>query len=62
LLGFAFWAWLPLIVAMIVSGYAGTVAGVRILRWLPEDRFRAWFKVVLTLLGLDLARRGLMAF
>lgn len=59
-LGFAFWSWLPLIIAMIVTGYVGTVFGSRLLFALPEQRFRLVFKVLLTLLALDLARRGLM--
>ncbi|MEM0899432.1 MAG: sulfite exporter TauE/SafE family protein [Pseudomonadota bacterium] len=61
ILGFAFAPWIPLILAMVASGYAGTVVGVRILKWLPEERFRFWFKIGMTLLGLDLARRGLLA-
>ncbi len=58
--GFAFAQWLPLVFAMIASGYAGTVYGSRILDKLPEEHFRRWFRVGLTLLALDLVRRGLM--
>lgn len=60
-LGFAFATWLPLLAAMIATGYAGTVYGSRLLERMPEARFRWWFKILLTLLALDLARRGLMA-
>lgn len=58
-LGFAFWQWLPLVAVMIVSGYLGTVYGSAILDRLPEESFRRWFKIGLTLLALDLVRRGL---
>ena len=58
LAGFAFAAWLPLVAAMIASGYLGTVYGTRLLERLPEESFKFWFKVGLTLLALDLVRRG----
>lgn len=61
LAGFAFFDWLPLIVAMSALGYAGTVVGAGFLSRLPEARFRRWFKIVLTVLAIDLARRGLSA-
>lgn len=60
LAGFAFSAWLPLLVAMIVSGLAGTVVGARLLLKLPETRFRQFFAILLTVLALDLIRRGAM--
>lgn len=59
--GFAFAQWLPLIAVMIAAGYLGTVAGSRLLENMPEARFRFWFRIVVTLLALDLLRRGLMA-
>lgn len=59
LAGFAFAAWLPLIAAMIVSGYLGTIRGARLLERLPEETFRRWFRIGLTVLALDLIRRGL---
>ncbi|MDR7223495.1 sulfite exporter TauE/SafE family protein [Aminobacter aminovorans] len=61
LAGFAFWNWLPLIGAMIVSGYLGTVYGTKLLERMPEESFRKWFKIAITVLALDLLRRGLMA-
>jgi uncharacterized protein len=61
LAGFAFAAWLPLIAVMIVSGYLGTVYGSRWLDRLPEEAFRKWFRIGLTLLALDLVRQGLFA-
>lgn len=59
--GFAFFQWLPLIAAMAVMGYAGTRTGAHFLSRLPETRFRLAFRVLLTLLALDLIRRGLAA-
>jgi uncharacterized membrane protein YfcA len=58
-LGFAFAAWLPLVAAMITTGYAGTVWGTKLLERLPEEAFHKWFRIVLTVLALDLMRRGL---
>lgn len=60
-LGFAFWQWLPLVIAMIATGYVGTVYGTRLLHALPEQIFRIVFKWGLTLLALDLIRRGALA-
>lgn len=59
LAGFAFGDWLPLIGAMIVSGYLGTVYGTKLLERMPEESFRKWFKIAITVLALDLLRRGL---
>jgi uncharacterized membrane protein YfcA len=61
LAGFAFAQWLPLAAAMIASGYLGTVYGSRWLERLPEETFRRWFRIGITLLALDMIRRGLMA-
>jgi uncharacterized membrane protein YfcA len=61
LAGFAFASWLPLIAAMILSGYIGTVTGTRLLENLPEEKFRFWFKILLTLLAADMIQRGLAA-
>ena len=60
LAGFAFAQWLPLVAAMIASGYLGTVYGSTWLERLPEKSFRLWFRIGLTLLALDMIRRGLM--
>ena len=58
LAGFAFSAWLPLIAAMVLSGFLGTVYGTRLLDMLPEEAFRKWFRIGLSMLALDLVRRG----
>lgn len=59
LAGFAFARWLPLVAAMIGSGYLGTVYGSALLDRLPEATFRRWFRIGITLLALDMIRRGL---
>lgn len=59
--GFAFLAWLPLMAAMIASGYAGTIAGSNLLGRLPEARFRWIFRWLVTAIALDMMRRGLSA-
>lgn len=57
-LGFAFSDWLPLIAAMIVSGFLGTIAGTRLLEKLPERVFLLAVKTLLTMIALDLLRRA----
>ena len=59
LAGFAFRSWLPLIAAMIASGFLGTVYGTRLLDRLPEESFRRWFRIGLTVLALNLLWQGL---
>ena len=61
LLGFAFADWLPLVAAMIATGYLGTITGSRLLERMPEEAFRFWFRILLTLLAADMIRRGVMA-
>ena len=61
LAGFAFWDWLPLVAAMIGPGYLGTVYGSKLLDRMPEEQFRKWFRIGISILALDLLRRGLMA-
>jgi uncharacterized membrane protein YfcA len=58
LLGFAFAPWLPLLVAMIVAGFLGTVTGRAVLMKLPEKVFKVLFNTVLTLLALRLTWSG----
>jgi uncharacterized membrane protein YfcA len=57
-LGFAFGDWLPLMLAMIASGFLGTWLGTRLLERLPEDVFKTVLKWLLTLIALDLLRRA----
>jgi uncharacterized membrane protein YfcA len=58
-LGFAFASYLPLIVAMVLVGFAGTTIGSHLLVKVPERVFRIGFKVVLTIVALDLIREAL---
>lgn len=58
-LGFAFAEFLPLIIAMIVAGFGGTALGSHLLVRVPEAAFRWGFKIVLTLVALDLLRNAL---
>lgn len=61
IVGFAFWEWVPLVAAMILSGFLGTVYGSAALERMPEETFRRWFRIGITLLALDLLRRGILA-
>ncbi|MBU1176176.1 MAG: sulfite exporter TauE/SafE family protein [Alphaproteobacteria bacterium] len=58
-LGFVIGPWLPLAAAMIVAGLFGTWSGSHLLERLPERVFRLGLKGLLTLIALDLVRRGL---
>ena len=60
--GFAFAAWVPLVAAMIASGFLGTLYGSTMLDRMPEETFARWFRIVITLLALDLIRRGVTAY
>ena len=53
-LGFAFGPWVPLLAVMIATGFLGTLAGTRLLKHLPEARFRLAFKLFLSLLAGNL--------
>lgn len=55
-LGFAFAAYLPLMLTMILAGFGGTALGSRLLVKVPESAFRWGFKIILTLVALDLVR------
>jgi uncharacterized protein len=57
--GFAFGDWLPLIAAMIASGFLGTLYGTTLLEKMPEETFKKWFRIGITILALDLLRRGM---
>lgn len=60
-LGFAFLPWLPLLAAMIASGFLGTLLGRRTLDRIPERAFKIAFKAILTLLALGLVWEALAA-
>jgi uncharacterized membrane protein YfcA len=59
-LGFVFWPWIWLVAAIIASGFLGTVYGTRLLDRLDEKSFKFWFRVAITVLALDLLRRGIL--
>lgn len=54
LLGFAFWPYAPLLIAMILLGIVGTWSGRFLLNWMEEGAFRIGFNFVLTALALRL--------
>ncbi|ADZ68801.1 sulfite exporter TauE/SafE family protein [Polymorphum gilvum] len=57
-LGFAFAPWAGLIVAMVLSGFGGTVVGSRLLGRMDEKTFKKGFKLVMTLLAANLLWRA----
>ncbi len=59
LLGFAFAAYLPLILAMVAAALFGNVFGQGILEHMPEKLFRRIFQIVLTLLAIRLLYAGI---
>lgn len=61
-LGFAFAAWAPLMIAMVAAGFAGTLTGARLLDRLPEKTLATALKVVLTVIGVELVLRALTSF
>lgn len=58
-MGFAFRQYLPLILLMVLAGFAGTTVGSRMLTRVPEQVFRLVFRVLLSLVALELVRRAL---
>jgi uncharacterized membrane protein YfcA len=54
LLGFAFWEWMPLVLAMIATGFLGTFTGTAFLEKIPEKAFGWLFKTLLTALSIRL--------
>lgn len=59
LLGFAFGPWLVPVAAMAAAGFAGTLAGRRLLMRGTDARFRRILTVLLVLLGARLVATGL---
>lgn len=59
-MGFAFGQYLLLILLMVVAGFAGTSVGSRLLTRVPEQVFRRVFRVLLSLVALELIRRALV--
>ncbi len=62
LLGFAFGQWAFVIVAILISGFAGTALGTRYLRQMPENTFRNGFKYILTAIAFYLLADAMLEF
>lgn len=60
LAGFAFFPWVPLIAVTIATGFVGTAVGLSVLGRIREETFRHVLKIILTIVGLDMIRRGLL--
>lgn len=58
--GFVFGPWIPLIAAMMVTGYAGTLTGSNLLHRTSEKTFRSGMRLIMTIIALDMLRRGIM--
>lgn len=52
--GFAFWQWLPLVIAMIAAGAIGTWLGLKLLNKIPAERFKRIVQIILSVLALNL--------
>ncbi len=52
--GFAFYEWLPVMTAMLATGYLGTRVGLKLMGKIPDALFRQLFRWVLTVLALRL--------
>ncbi|WP_411272225.1 sulfite exporter TauE/SafE family protein [Alteromonas sp. CYL-A6] len=61
-IGFSFWQWAGLTLAMIASGAVGTWVGLHVLRRIPSARFAMLFKVVVTILALRLLYQAAISF
>lgn len=59
LFGFAFSAYVPLVLAMIATGVLGTILGSRLLDRMPEEGFRVAFKWMLTVMALEMLRSAI---
>jgi uncharacterized membrane protein YfcA len=53
-MGFAFAAYLPLILLMVMGGFAGTAVGSRMLAHVPENVFRLAFRILLSVVAVGL--------
>lgn len=59
--GFAYAEWAAIIVAVVIAGFLGAAAGTRLLRNMPEEKFRRGFTLVLTFFGFYLIGTALLA-
>lgn len=61
-IGFAFWQWLPLVITMVISGAIGTWFGLRVLKTINGENFKLIFRIILSLLTLQLGWQGVISF
>ncbi|QHJ12681.1 hypothetical protein FX988_02939 [Paraglaciecola mesophila] len=59
--GFAFWQWLPLVIAMIAAGAVGTWLGLKLLHKIPAERFQRMVQITLSVLALNLMWQAVKA-
>lgn len=53
-IGFSFWQWLPLVLAMVISGAIGTWLGLKQLKKISNEKFKFIFRFILSLLCIQL--------
>jgi len=53
-IGFSFWQWLPLILAMIASGAIGTWLGIKQVKKISADKLKSIFRLILSILSIQL--------
>lgn len=58
--GFAYFDWAAIIAAVVIAGFLGAAAGTRLLRDMPEQKFRKGFTLVLTFFGCYLIGTALL--
>lgn len=61
LVGFAFTDWLLLMVSMVFSGFIGVKTGTMLHNQMPEKQLKLMFRIILTVVAIDLIRRGVFA-
>jgi len=59
-IGFSFWQWLPLILAMIFSGAIGTWLGLKQLKKISSEKFKLAFRFILSILCIQLIVQALL--
>ena len=59
-IGFAYADWAAVIIAVVIAGFLGAAAGTRLLRDMPEDKFRKGFTLVLTFFACYLIGSALL--
>jgi uncharacterized membrane protein YfcA len=60
LLGFALSAWLIFILAMIATGFLGTIMGSRLLAMMPEKYFQLTLRWLITALAINLMLQAII--